>query len=71
MIYGPSQLALRIPSCGFFVWRNTLLKTLSPILKFQGIDLIGALPTGKGGFRYAVVAIDFFSKWVEVEPLIK
>ena len=34
-----------------------------------GIDLIGSLPTGKGGVRYAVVAIDYFTKWVEVEPL--
>ena len=24
---------------------------------------------GKGGVRYAVVAIDYFTKWVEVEPL--
>ena len=24
---------------------------------------------GKGGVRYAVVAIDYFTKWVEAEPL--
>ena len=34
-----------------------------------GIDLVGALPTGKGGVHYAVVAIDYFTKWVKVEPL--
>ena len=34
-----------------------------------GIDLIGSLPTGKGGVKYAVVAVDYFTKWVEVEPL--
>ena len=34
-----------------------------------GIDLVGALPTGKGGVRYAVVAIDYFTKWAEAEPL--
>ena len=33
------------------------------------IDLIGSLPMGKGGVRYAVVAIDYFTKWVEAEPL--
>ena len=27
------------------------------------------LPTGKGEIRYAVVAIDYFTKWAEVEPL--
>ena len=34
-----------------------------------GIDLIGSLPMGKGGVRYTVVAIDYFTKWVEAEPL--
>ena len=34
-----------------------------------GIDLIGSLSTGKGGVKYAVVAVDYFTKWVEAEPL--
>ena len=34
-----------------------------------GIDLIGSLPTGKGGVKYAIVVVDYFTKWVEVEPL--
>ena len=34
-----------------------------------GIDLIGSLPTGKGGVKYAVVAVDYFTKWAEAEPL--
>ena len=34
-----------------------------------GIDLIGSLPTGKGGVKYAMVAVDYFTKWVEAEPL--
>ncbi|XP_060960917.1 uncharacterized protein LOC133031437 [Cannabis sativa] len=35
-----------------------------------GIDLIGALPTGRGGAKYVVVAVDFFTKWTEVKPLV-
>ena len=35
----------------------------------SGIDLIGSLPTGKGGVKYAIVAVDYFTKWVEAEPL--
>ena len=35
-----------------------------------GIDLIGALPAGRGGAKYAVVAVDYFTKWVEAEPLV-
>ena len=39
-------------------------------LRIWGIDLIGSLPAGKGGVCYAVVAIDYFTKWVEAEPLV-
>ncbi|XP_074347265.1 uncharacterized protein LOC141686107 [Apium graveolens] len=34
-----------------------------------GIDLIGELPKAKGGVKYAMVAIDYFTKWAEVMPL--
>ena len=34
-----------------------------------GIDLIGQLPKGRGSVQYAVVAIDYFTKWVEAEAL--
>ncbi len=34
-----------------------------------GIDLIGPLPTAPGGVKFCVVAVDYFSKWVEAEPL--
>jgi len=34
-----------------------------------GIDIIGQLPTAKGGRKYAVVAIDYFTKWAEAEAL--
>ncbi|KAK6118110.1 hypothetical protein DH2020_048159 [Rehmannia glutinosa] len=36
-----------------------------------GMDLIGPLPTGKGGVKYAIVAVDYFTKWAEAEPLAK
>ncbi|XP_074371492.1 uncharacterized protein LOC141712443 [Apium graveolens] len=34
-----------------------------------GIDLIGELPKAKGDVKYAVVAVDYFTKWVEAMPL--
>ena len=34
-----------------------------------GIDLIGELPKAKGGVKYAVVAVDYFTKWAEAEHL--
>jgi hypothetical protein len=35
-----------------------------------GVDIVGPLPRGKGGVRFAVVAVDYFPKWVEVELLV-
>ena len=35
-----------------------------------GVDIVGPLPRGKGGVRFAVVAVDYFTKWVEVEALV-
>ena len=34
-----------------------------------GIDIIGTLPLAKGGAKYAIVAVDYFTKWAEAEPL--
>ncbi|KAI5333918.1 hypothetical protein L3X38_024050 [Prunus dulcis] len=34
-----------------------------------GLDMIGPMPQGKGQVKYAVVAIDYFTKWVEAESL--
>ena len=33
------------------------------------IDLIDSLPNGKGGVKYVIVAVDYFTKWTEAEPL--
>ncbi|KAM2397989.1 hypothetical protein ACFXTH_034727 [Malus domestica] len=33
------------------------------------LDLIGPIPAGKGKVRYAIVVVDYFTKWAEVEPL--
>ncbi|KAK0594152.1 hypothetical protein LWI29_003803 [Acer saccharum] len=35
-----------------------------------GIDLIGPMPTVTGGAKHAIVAVDYFTKWVEAEPLV-
>jgi hypothetical protein len=35
------------------------------------MDLVGPLPTAQGNYKYAVVAIEYFTKWVEAKPLIK
>ena len=35
-----------------------------------GIDLIGPMPTAPGGAKHAIVAVDYFTKWVEAESLV-
>ncbi|CAL2254440.1 unnamed protein product [Prunus armeniaca] len=34
-----------------------------------GLDLIGPIPEGKGQVKYTIVAVDYFTKWAEVEAL--
>ena len=34
-----------------------------------GIDLIGSMPTACQIFKYAVVAVDYLTKWAEAKPL--
>ncbi|PWA78384.1 reverse transcriptase domain-containing protein [Artemisia annua] len=34
-----------------------------------GIDIVGPLPVAPGGVKFLVVAIDYFTKWVEAKPL--
>jgi transposase InsO family protein len=34
-----------------------------------GLDYLGELPPSELGSRYALIAIDYFSKWIEVFPL--
>jgi hypothetical protein len=38
-------------------------------LQRWGMDLVGPLPTAKGNCRFAAVAVDYFTKWVEAKPL--
>ncbi|XP_022041452.1 uncharacterized protein LOC110944036 [Helianthus annuus] len=35
------------------------------------IDIIRPFPKGPGGVKYVVVAIDYFTKWIEAKPLAK
>lgn len=36
-----------------------------------GIDLIGELPMARRGAKYVIVAVDYFTEWVEAEPMTK
>ncbi|GJZ52946.1 reverse transcriptase domain-containing protein [Tanacetum coccineum] len=37
----------------------------------QGIDVLGPLPEAPGKVKYVIVAIDYFTKWIEAKPLAR
>jgi hypothetical protein len=52
----PSELSQLIPP----TW---------PLQRWR-IDLISPLPTAQGNYKYAAIAIEYFTKWIEAKPLI-
>lgn len=49
---------------------NELTPMISPWpFAMWGIDLIEKLPMGGGGCKIVIVAVDYFTKWVEEEPI--
>jgi hypothetical protein len=33
------------------------------------MDIVGPLPTAQGNFKFAVVAVEYFTKWIEARPV--
>ncbi|XP_056698721.1 uncharacterized protein [Spinacia oleracea] len=48
--------------------RLTPITSHIPFAKW-GMDLLGPYTMAPGGFRYVIVAVDYFTKWVEAEAL--
>jgi hypothetical protein len=48
------------------------IQLLRPVWPFArwGIDIVDPLPIGPGNYTHAVVAVEYFSKWVEAKPLL-
>jgi hypothetical protein len=46
------------------------LFTLSWPLQRWGIDIVGSLTTAQENYKYAVVAVEYFTKWIEAKPLV-
>jgi hypothetical protein len=50
---------------------SSLTQLIQPTWPLQrwGLDLLGPLPPAQGNLKYVVVAVEYFSKWIEVKPL--
>lgn len=48
----------------------TIVNALYPFMQW-GIDILGPFPIGRRQLKFLIVAIDYFTKWVEAEPLAK
>jgi hypothetical protein len=48
------------------------IQLIPPVWPFArwGIDIVGLLPTAPGNYSHAVVAVEYFSKWIEAKPLL-
>jgi hypothetical protein len=48
----------------------TQLITPSWPLQRWGMDIVGPLTTAQGNHKFAVVAVEYFTKWIEVKHLV-
>jgi hypothetical protein len=69
------ELVRRCQGCQYFAKQQHIpaykLVTIPPTWPFAswGLDMIGPLPTTPSGFNRVLVAIDKFTKWIEVKPV--
>jgi hypothetical protein len=50
---------------------SPLTQLIQPTWALQrwGLDLLGSLPPAQGNLKYVIVAVEYFSKWIEAKPL--
>jgi transposase InsO family protein len=70
-----SEIVRTCEGCQFYARKSNLpahvLQTIPITWPFAvwGLDIVGPLRKAPGGFTHLLVAIDKFSKWVEVRPI--
>jgi ribonuclease HI len=71
------DLIKRCNGCQFFAKQQHLppqvLRNVPPSWPFTmwGLDAVGPFRTAPGGYKHILVAIDKFTKWIEVRPVAK
>jgi hypothetical protein len=73
IIDGASKLVTTCQECQEFLPNSkapSQLITPSWSLQRWGIDIVRLLTTAQGNYKYAVIAIEYFTKWIETKPLV-
>jgi hypothetical protein len=50
---------------------KALSQLITPTWQLQrwGMDIVGPLPTAQGNFKFAMVVVEYFTKWIEARPV--
>ncbi|GJY18435.1 reverse transcriptase domain-containing protein [Tanacetum coccineum] len=52
--------------------KTYMISIMAPWPFYQwGMDILGPLTPARGGAKFVIVAIDYFTKWIEAKPLVK
>ncbi|GJY52098.1 reverse transcriptase domain-containing protein [Tanacetum coccineum] len=52
--------------------KTLMTSIMAPWSFYQwGMDILGPLPPARGGAKFVIVAIYYFTKWMEAKPLVK
>nr|AAQ56376.1 putative polyprotein [Oryza sativa Japonica Group]AAQ56400.1 putative polyprotein [Oryza sativa Japonica Group] len=56
------------------VYWSTVLKVCVEQVKKPfarwGLDIIGPFPVARNGYKFVIVSVEYFSRWIEAEPLV-
>ncbi|KAL0284790.1 UNVERIFIED_CONTAM: hypothetical protein Sradi_7188400, partial [Sesamum radiatum] len=58
-------------SSSYISQQNPSLPCYPLPLYAMGIDIVGPFPLAAGQRKFLLVAVDYFTKWVEAEPLAR
>jgi hypothetical protein len=75
MIDGAAKLVSTCKACQKFSHRSkspaqpSQLITPAWPLHWWGIDIVGKLTPAQGNYTFAIVVLEYFTKWIEVKPV--
>ncbi|GJS90865.1 reverse transcriptase domain-containing protein [Tanacetum coccineum] len=68
---GPRSVVAKAIRTGYYwpTMHTDARKLIRECNDCQGIDIVGPFPKGPGKVKFLIVAIDYFTKWIEAKPV--